>query len=116
MAVDSTAMKNALADAYKAVALYLAVYTAMGSAGSAGTEPSGGSPAYARKLITWGSSSGGVVTATGVAVDIPASTTVLGAGLHSAVTAGTYYDKATMTSQAFSSQGVYTITPTYTQT
>lgn len=116
MAIDSTAMKNLLADAYKGAALYGALYSAMGSAGSAGTEISGGSPAYARKAWSWGSSSGGVVSATGAVFDVGSGTTVVGLGMHSAVTAGTYYDKVAITSQVFASQGTYTVTPTYTQT
>lgn len=115
MAILVTTTKNALADAYKALAAYLALYTTAPSS-SAGTEPSGGSPAYARKALSWGSSSGGVVSATAVGVDIPASTTIVGGGFHSAATGGTYIDGGTVTSQTFSSQGVYTITPQYTQT
>jgi len=116
MAVDGTAMKNILSDAYKGSAAYLSAFTAMGSAGSAGTEVSGGSPAYARKALSWGSSSGGVVSASQVTFDIPASTTVVGVGVHSAVTAGTYYDKTTVTNQTFASQGTYGVTATFTET
>ena len=47
--------------------------------------------------------------------DIPTSTTLVGAGVHSAVTAGTYYDGASVTSQAFASQGTYTVTFTFTE-
>lgn len=116
MAIDATATKNALADAYKALAAWMAAYTAMGSAGSAGTEPSGGSPAYARKAVSWGSSSNGVTTAPAVPLDIPSGATIVGVGFHTLVTAGAYVDKTTVTSQAFSSQGTYSITPTFTQT
>lgn len=113
MAIQTNTMKNALSDAYKALALYGAVYTTA-PGGSAGTEPSGGSPAYARKSLSWGASSAGVTSATGV-FDIPSGTTLVGAGVHSAITAGTYYDGAAVTSQAFASQGTYTVTFTYTQ-
>lgn len=116
MAVDSTAMKNILSDAYKAAATHGALLSAMGGAGSGGTEISGGSPAYARKAWAWGSSSGGVVSATGAVFDVPSGTTVVGLQMMSAITAGTYYDKVAITSQVFSSQGTYTVTPTYTQT
>jgi hypothetical protein len=54
-------------------------------------------------------------SASAATVDIPSGTTIVGAGVHSAVTAGTYYDGGTVTSQAFASQGTYAITPTYTQ-
>jgi len=47
--------------------------------------------------------------------DIPAGTTIVGAGLHTATSSGSYLDGGTVTSQAFASQGTYTITFTYTQ-
>lgn len=115
MAIQTSTMKNTLSDAYKGAAAYAALYTTA-PGGSAGTEPSGGSPAYARKALTWGSSSNGVVSATAVTFDVPTSTTIVGAGIHTAVTAGTYLDGAAVTSQAFASQGTYQLTLTYTQT
>lgn len=115
MAVQTNAMKNIISDAYKAAATHGAIYTTAPGA-SAGTEPSGGSPAYARKALSWGSSSNGVVSTTGTVFDVPASTTIVGAGVHSAISAGTYYDGAGVTSQAFASQGTYTVTYTFTET
>lgn len=114
MAVQTAAMKNLLADAYKAAATHAALYTTAPGA-SAGTEVTGGSPAYARKALAWSASSNGVTSAT-VTFDVPSGTTVVGAGVHSAATAGTYYDGTSVTSQAFSSQGTYQLTLTYTQT
>jgi hypothetical protein len=114
MAVQTTAMKNVLSDAYKAAALYGALYTTAPGA-SPGTEVTGGSPAYARKSLAWSASSGGVTSATAT-FDVPSGTTVVGAGVHSAVTAGTYYDGASVTSQAFASQGTYQLTLTFTAT
>jgi hypothetical protein len=113
MAIQTTGEKNSLATKYGTDAAYGAIYTTAPGA-SAGTEPSGGSPAYARKALTWGSASGGVVTAT-VTFDVPAGATIVGAGLHTAVTAGTYLDGAAVTSQAFALQGTYQVTFTYTQ-
>jgi len=113
MAIQTVGEKNSLATKYGTDAPYAALYTTAPGA-TAGTEVTGGSPAYARKAITWGSPSGGVITGT-VTFDVPAGTTVVGAGLHSAVTAGTYLDGAAVTSQAFASQGTYTITFSYTQ-
>lgn len=113
MAIQTTTEKNSLATKYGTDAAYGALYTTAPGA-SAGTEPSGGSPAYARKALSWSSASGGVVTASAT-FDVPTSTTIVGVGLHTAVTAGTYLDGATVTSQAFSSQGTYTVTFTYTQ-
>lgn len=114
MAIQTATQKNTLAQAYADAADYAAVYTTT-PGGSAGTEPSGGSPAYARKALTWGSPSAGVIQATAV-FDIPTGTTLIGAGVHTAVTAGTYLDGGSVTSQAFASQGTYTLTLTYTQT
>ena len=113
MAIQTTTEKNSLATKYGVDATHGAVYTTAPGA-SAGTEPSGGSPAYARKALTWSSASGGVITATAT-FDIPSGATIVGIGLHTALTAGTYLDGASITSQAFASQGTLTVTFTYTQ-
>lgn len=114
MAIQTVTQRNTLAAAYGAAAQYGAIYTTAPGA-SAGTEPSGGSPAYARKALSWGSPSASAVTATAT-FDVPSGTTVVGAGVHTAVTAGTYLDGASVTSQTFASQGTFTVTFTYTQT
>jgi hypothetical protein len=113
MAIQTATEKNSLATKYGTDAAYGAVYTTAPGA-SAGTEPSGGSPAYARKALSWSAASGGVITATAT-FDIPTGTTVVGIGVHTAVTAGTYLDGGAITSQAFSSQGTLSVTFTYTQ-
>lgn len=115
MTIQTSTQKNTLASAYGTAAAWAAAYTTA-PGGSAGTEPSGGSPAYARKAVTWGSPTAGVISATAIPFDIPSGSTIVGMGFHTAVTAGTYLDGAAVTSQAFASQGVYSITPTYTQT
>lgn len=54
-------------------------------------ELTGGSPAYARKAITWTAASGGSKTASSSPVfDVPAGTTVAYVGLWSTVTSGTF--------------------------
>lgn len=114
MAIQTNVMKEALATAYAAQATHAALYTTVPGA-SAGTEVTGGSPAYARKAISWtAGSSDGVTTAT-VVFDVPAGTTVVGAGFHTASTGGTYLDGGAVTSQPFASQGTYTLNITYTQ-
>lgn len=115
MAIQTATMKNTLASAYATAAVAGAVYTTT-PGGSAGTEPSGGSPAYARKTWSWGSPSSGVIVTSAAVFDIPASTTIVGAGNHSATSGGTYLDGAAVTSQAFSSQGTYSLVQTFTQT
>src|SRR6476619_3191751 len=99
MAIQTTTEKNSLAAKYGADALYGALYTTAPGA-TAGTEVTGGAPAYARKALTWTGTN--PITAT-VTFDVPSGTTVVGAGVHSAVTAGTYLDGASVTSQNFAS-------------
>jgi hypothetical protein len=114
MAIATTAEKNSLATKYGVDAVALSLHTA--DPGTTGTsEVSGGSPAYARKAITWGGASGGVITGT-VTFDVPAGTTVTFVGVWSATTAGTFLDKASVTSQAFATQGTYQVTATFTET
>lgn len=114
MAIQTAQGKEHLAVAYGTNATFGALYTTAPSA-SAGTEPSGGSPAYARKALTWTAGTvDGVVTATAT-FDVPAGATIVGAGVHTAVTAGTYLDGGAVTSQAFASQGTYQATFTFTQ-
>jgi hypothetical protein len=114
MAIQTATQKNnTITTGYATAAAYGALYiTAPGA--SAGTEVSGGSPAYARKALTWGAPTNGVSTVT-VTFDVPAGTTVVGAGVHTALTAGTYLDGATVTSQAFGTQGTYAATFTFTE-
>ena len=112
MAIQTSTQKNSLASAYGTAAAYGALFTTA-PGGSAGTEVTGGSPAYARKALTWGAPSGGVITATAT-FDVPACT-VVGTGVYSAVTGGTYLDGNTVTSQTFSSQDTVTVTFTFTE-
>lgn len=113
MAIQTATQRQTLATAYGTAATHAALYTTA-PGGSAGTEPSGGSPAYARKALTWTPGAGGTNTVT-VTFDVPAGATIVGAGVHTALTAGTYLDGGTVTSQAFASQGTYALTITYTQ-
>ena len=69
--------KNLMLEALADVALYMALYTDAGGT----TEVSGGSPAYARKAITWGTASGGALaTGAQIVFDVPAGTTVRAIG------------------------------------
>jgi len=112
MAIQTSTQKNSLASAYGTAAAYGALFTTA-PGGSAGTEVTGGSPAYARKALTWGAPSGGVITATAT-FDVPACT-VVGTGVYSAATGGTYLDGNTVTSQTFSTQDTVTVTFTFTE-
>ena len=114
MAIQTAQGKENLAVAYGTNAPYGALYTTAPGA-TAGTEPTGGAPAYARKALTWAPGTvDGVVTATAT-FDVPTGTTIVGVGVHTALTGGAYLDGGTVTSQAFSSQGTYAVTFTYTQ-
>lgn len=113
MPLSTTTEKNSLATKYGADSPYASLHSAApGSTGA--SEISGGSPAYARKAITWGAAAGGQVTGT-VTFDVPSGVTVAGAGLWSAATGGTFIDGGTVASQTFSAQGTYTLTLTFTQ-
>lgn len=117
MTIKTTTQQNNLASAYASNGPAGSVYTTTPTS-SPGTEPSGGSPAYARKTIGWGSPSGGVITGSAT-FDIPSGTTLVGAGVHSSTSgtaAATYLDGTTVTSQAFASQGTYAVTFTFTET
>jgi hypothetical protein len=66
-----------------------AVTTHVGLLDASGTELTGGSPAYARKAVTWTAASGGIRDNNAqLLFDIPAATTVAFHGLYSAITAG----------------------------
>ena len=101
----NTTYLNATADAGAAL------ITHIGLVNGSGTELSGGSPAYARKAVTWTAASNGTVRPTAdLTFDIPAGATVAGWRGYSALTAGTDYEGAALTSEAFAGQGTYTLT------
>ena len=117
-AIAITAQKNALATYYGTQAPYGALFTAdPGTTGTVTGEVTGGAPAYARKAITWGAASNGVITGTAT-FDVPAGSTVTFAAVTVSITAGTadLRDRIAITSQAFATQGTLAVTFTYTQT
>lgn len=101
--------KHAALDGLGAVVTHISLHTAdPGTTGA--SEVSGGSPAYARKPVTWSASSGGSkALASTYTFDVPASTTVAYVGLFSALTAGTYYGHFDVTDEVFASAGTYTL-------
>jgi hypothetical protein len=94
-------------------ATYVSLHTAdPGTTGA--SEATGGSPAYARKAITWGTptfSSGTetVASAATVTFDVPTGTYAY-FGLWDAASGGNYLMGGTCTSQTFGAQGQYQIT------
>lgn len=111
MAIQTTAKKNSMATAYGSDTAYGALFTTAGTA-TPGTEVTGGSPAYARKLLSWSAPTNGVITASAT-FDVPACT-VLGTGVYTAATGGTYLDGNAVTSTTFSGQDTVTVTFTAT--
>ena len=114
MPIATTTQRETLAVAYGNAATHASLHTANpGTTGA--SEVSGGSPAYARKALTWAAGgSDGVITAT-VTFDVPSGVTVTHGGLWTALTGGTFLDSVTLTSQAFGSQGTLTLNLTFTQ-
>lgn len=117
MAFRTPAIKNYIlaTGSYDAACAYVALASTVGTS-TAGTELTGGAPAYARVVSNWGAASGGVQTASPAAQNVASGSTVADAEFFSAVTVGTYYDGGSVTSQAFASQGTYQVTPTQTLT
>lgn len=119
MTIRNMVEKDSLANKYAADAPYGTLHTAdPGTAGNATSEVSGGSPAYARKAISWSTASGTGVVSGAPVFDVPSGTTVAFAGVASTnvAAAATLRDSFDITDQAFASQGTFTVTYTYTQT
>lgn len=116
MAIATTAEKNSLATKYGTDAGFGTLFTAdPGTSGSVTGEVTGGSPAFARKALSWGAPANGVITASAT-FDVPAGTTVTFAGVCSASSGANLLDRVAVTSQAFGTQGTYTVTFTFTET
>ncbi len=105
----NTTAKNYMLDQFATVAVFASLHTA--DPGSAGTsEVAGGSPAYARKAITWNAAaSSNLDNNANPVFDVPAATTITHLGLWSAITAGTFYGSADITDETFALQGTYTL-------
>lgn len=115
MAIQATATKNALAVEYGSIGGYIALHTASPGASGTSAEAAGGSPAYARKLTSWGSATGGVISGSEVEIDVPAGT-YTHISIWSAVTGGTFVDYAAITSTTLGAQGKILVTPTFSIT
>jgi hypothetical protein len=76
-----------------------------------GAEATGGSPAYARKSITFSAASAGAVDSSNQPVfDVAGGTTVTHVGFWTAVSGGVFMASANVTDEAFGGQGTYTLT------
>lgn len=109
MGLNATA-KNLMLNALGAVAGYASLHTA--DPGASGTgEVTGGSPAYARKAVTWNAAASSNLDSSNAPVfDVPAGTTVTHFGLWSASSGGTFYGGQSLSaSETFTAQGDYTL-------
>lgn len=109
MAGLNNTAKNLMLDQLGTVVAYASLHTA--DPGTTGTsEVTGGSPAYARKSLTWaGASTASKASNAGVVFDVPPAT-ITYLGYWSAATAGTFYGSRPLDSpQTFATQGTYTL-------
>lgn len=106
----STDGKNVMLDELASVAVYVSLHD--GAPGDNGAnEISGGSPAYARKSITWDAAASGAIDSSNQPeFDVPGGTTVAYVGFWSAASGGTFYGFADVTDEEFTNQGTYTLT------
>jgi len=102
--------KNLMLQALAAAAVYVSMHD--DDPGTTGlNEITGGSPAYARKSITWNAASGGALDSSNApSFDIPAGTTVKYIGYWSAASGGTFYGSDAITNEVYAGQGTYTLT------
>lgn len=114
MAIGPVYTRNQLATEYGQRATHGTVYTTAPTSSAPGTEPTGGTPAFARKPLTWSAPTDGVITASAV-FDIPEDTIIVGTGLHDALTAGNYIDGQVESSVTFDVQDTVTVNFSYTQ-
>lgn len=105
------AERNAVNDFITGRISHVSLHTA--DPGSTGTsEVTGGTPAYARKAVTWAASAAGNSDMTNVPVfDIPAGVSISYLGYWSALTGGTFRGSKILTGAplSFAVQGTYTL-------
>lgn len=91
VAVPATA--ESVAGSYAALATHASLHTAdPGTTGA--SEVTGGSPAYARIPLTWVAGGSDGIYTTSATFNLPASTAPTHVGLWSALTSGSFRDKA----------------------
>ena len=105
--------RQRLLDAFGTQYGFASAYSADPGATGTANELSGGSPAYARKAITWASASAGTpsvkaLAATFPVFDVPAGSTVSFIGFWTLSAGGTYGGCIDVTDEAYAGQGTYT--------
>lgn len=109
MALNNNAI-NAMLDHLGTLITFASLHTASPGGTGANEQSLTGSPAYARKSITWNTAAAGNLDSSNAPVfDLPA-TTITHVGFWSAVTAGINYGDADITDEVFAAQGTYTLT------
>lgn len=106
----SNAGRAVMLDALGGVATFVSLHTSdPGTTGAA--EVSGGSPAYARKGVSYSAAVGGLKeSSTSTVHNVPGATTISHFGLWSALTGGTFYGGGTLSAtETFATAGTYTI-------
>ena len=111
----STAGANMMLNAFKGTApatpcTYVSLHS--DDPGDTGVnELTGGSPAYARKAITFNNAAAKSMTQSGTdpVFDVPGSTTVKYVGYWSAVSGGTFLGADDVVNETFAAQGTYTL-------
>jgi hypothetical protein len=82
--------------------------THIGLVNEVGVEITGGAPAYARQTVTWTAAAAGSISpSVDRTFNIPVGVTVGGWRGYSALSAGTDYEGASLTNEAFATQGQY---------
>lgn len=107
----NTSGKNAAANGVASNVTYVSLHTAdPGTSGA--SEVTGGTPAYARKGVSWSTAANGVAAiSAGVTFDVPAGTTIQYVGLWNAASGGTFYGSAALSAQeSYGGQGTYNLT------
>lgn len=108
----TAAAKNAALDGIGAAGSWISLHTADPSTTGANEVPTG---VYARKQTTWGAAASSSKTGSAVVIDVPAATTVSHWGINTLVSGGTFFYGGTLpSSEAYSSAGQYSLTPTLT--
>lgn len=101
--------KNSLLDGFAADALYASLHNGNPSTTGA-NEISGGSPAYARKSVSWAAAASGALTTNAqIVFDVPSGTTIQYVGFWTLASGGVFLGHVTITNETFGGQGTYTI-------
>lgn len=113
----STAGRNVSVDGLATNAKFVSLHTQQPSDAGDG-EVAGGTPAYARKAVTWAAAVSGVRSmASAVTFDVPAGASISHFGIWFAATGGAFYGAETLRDvdnnpviETFGGQGTYTLT------